>query len=138
MSFIWIILTFFYKITRKDVILLKKLLYNFVDIPQSFCIYFVSLLNCVNIFNINAHLLFIIFGLLFIFKIILHLIARLRFCSDGFIDICLLSHHQIVSIWSFFWWSSQFSFQTLNRMFPIKIYCNLIILVVNGQPNEPF
>ena len=100
MSFICIILTFFkYKIIWKSFIFLLKIwFYNFVDCPPLSCIYFVSLLNCVNIFNINFHCLFISFGLLFIFDINFRLVARLGFCGDGLINICLFSHRQIFSI----------------------------------------
>ena len=90
-------LYFFIKSPGKVSDYFKKLLfYNFVYYPRLSCIYFVSLFKCVNIFNINVHCLFIC--LLLLFKINFRIVASLGFCNDGFIDICLFSHRQIVSI----------------------------------------
>ena len=111
----------FIGLSRKMSVSLKKiLLYNYVDSPPYFCTHFVSLFNCVDIFNINVHFLFVRFVLLFIFTIILHFIASLGFCSDVFIILWLVSHRQIVSIWCFFKCSSQFTFQILNPLVSIK------------------
>ena len=75
----------FVKSFGKMSVSLKNWLYNYVDSPPYFCTHFVSLFNCVDIFNINVHFLFVRFVLLFIFTIILHFIASLGFCSDVFI-----------------------------------------------------
>ena len=114
-------LHFFIKSSRKmSVSFLKIWLYNFVDWPPFFCIYSVYLFNCVNISNINVRLLLIIFGILFIFKIIFHIIASLVLFSDDFINICLFINCLIVSVWSFFKWSIQLGFQIFNHLFSIE------------------
>ena len=113
----------FYYIIRKDVSFQKKKLYKFVYC-HPFYIFFVFLFNCIHIIYINVHFLFISFGILFIFKIISHLVPSLRFCSDGSINICLFSHRQIFSIWCLFKCYSQFSFQFLNHLSPIKEIIN--------------
>ena len=94
--------------------------------------------KCFNIFNINVNFIFICLCILFFVNTNLHIVDSLGFCSDGFINICIFRHRLIVSIWNIFG-ASISSAPYLQSSVSFKIYnCYIILLGLNGQPNETF
>ena len=85
----------------------------------------------------SMFIVFICLYILIFFKINFHLVANLGFYSDGFINICLFSYCQIASFWFLMLQLVHISYPQSSVLFQ-RNHWYLIILTLNGQPNEAF